>query len=56
MSFFGILKFHKIRHCEALKKEGVISFIKTWTRLLPHNNGILDGIVNGIFDGILNLL
>ncbi|MDY3668454.1 MAG: hypothetical protein SO039_02710 [Campylobacter sp.] len=24
----GILEFPKIRHCEALKKEGAISFIK----------------------------
>ena len=24
----GILEFPKIRHCEALKKEGTISFIK----------------------------
>ncbi|MDY3671701.1 MAG: hypothetical protein SO038_00135 [Campylobacter sp.] len=24
----GILEFLKIRHCEALKKEGAISFIK----------------------------
>ena len=28
------LEFSKIRHCEALKKEGAISFIKPWTRLL----------------------
>ena len=24
--FYGILKFPKIRHCKALKKEGAISF------------------------------
>ena len=24
----GILEFHKIRYCEALKKEGAISFIR----------------------------
>ena len=26
--YVGILEFLKIRHCEALKKEGAISFIK----------------------------
>ena len=27
-SLYEILEFPKIRHCEALKKEGAISFIK----------------------------
>ena len=29
-SLYGILEFPKIRHCEAFKKEGVISFIKPY--------------------------